>query len=159
MDIPFKSKEPEVKFEDVLSSIIVTNISALRTVTSDLVLDCISLIIIVLLYMTPTCGDVMVNSVVNELNRVYEKFNAYNPDFVQTGGQVSIVAHSLGTILMYDILYTKHDKLLFKVEKYFSLGSPIGLFLLLKGGQLDFDSINLNCQQFYNIFHPNDPSI
>ncbi len=39
-----------------------------------------------------------------ELNRLYEMFVQRNPYFEANGGKVSIVAHSLGCIVTYDIL-------------------------------------------------------
>ena len=39
-----------------------------------------------------------------ELNRLYEMFVERNPYFEANGGKVSIVAHSLGCVVTYDIL-------------------------------------------------------
>ena len=39
-----------------------------------------------------------------ELNRLYEMFIERNPYFEANGGKVSIVAHSLGCVITYDIL-------------------------------------------------------
>ena len=39
-----------------------------------------------------------------ELNRLYEMFVQRNPYFEANGGKVSIVAHSLGCVVTYDIL-------------------------------------------------------
>jgi hypothetical protein len=39
-----------------------------------------------------------------ELNRLYEMFVQRNPYFESNGGKVSIVAHSLGCVVTYDIL-------------------------------------------------------
>ena len=39
-----------------------------------------------------------------ELNRLYEMFVQRNPYFETNGGKVSIVAHSLGCVVTYDIL-------------------------------------------------------
>lgn len=55
----------------------------------------------VLLYLTPLHCQDMVNSVVLSLNATYAKFIARNPSFT---GKVSIVAHSLGSVLAWDIL-------------------------------------------------------
>lgn len=46
---------------------------------------------------------------------------------------MSIVAHSLGTVVTYDILCSQlignaKLELGFKIENYFILGSPLGLF-------------------------------
>ncbi|KAJ3197069.1 hypothetical protein HK101_006254 [Irineochytrium annulatum] len=62
----------------------------------------------------------------------------------------------------------QYDPLEFKVEKMFAIGSPVGLFLLLKGDKLrarrqsqkEFATPNVSrpaASAVYNIFHPHDP--
>ncbi|KAI8835317.1 DDHD domain-containing protein [Chytridium lagenaria] len=60
----------------------------------------------------------------------------------------------------------KYEKLEFDVDKLFAVGSPVGLFLLLKGDRLkarkpdDVSEIGLSrpaVNSLYNIFHPHDP--
>ncbi|KAJ3014793.1 UNVERIFIED_CONTAM: hypothetical protein HDU68_000127 [Siphonaria sp. JEL0065] len=65
----------------------------------------------------------------------------------------------------------QYKTLNFKVDKFFAVGSPVGLFLLLKGDKLvgrphnrpagvpAFDSgiSSPACNAVYNIFHPHDP--
>ena len=46
----------------------------------------------------------IIDGVRDELNRMYEKFCERNPSFLENGGKVSIVAHSLGSVITYDIL-------------------------------------------------------
>lgn len=38
------------------------------------------------------------------MNRLYTKFCSRNPSFVERNGKISIVAHSLGSVIAYDIL-------------------------------------------------------
>ena len=38
------------------------------------------------------------------MNRLYTKFCSRNPSFVERKGKISIVAHSLGSVIAYDIL-------------------------------------------------------
>src|SRR5690606_38655931 len=99
----------------------------------------------------------MMDAVVTEMNRIYRKFVARNPSFVKNGGKVSIFGHSLGSVLAMDILihqkpselnhlsldqkYVPRDEnmkieLDFAVNNFFAVGSPIGVFLLLKGCKL-----------------------
>merc|ERR1719384_361424 len=40
----------------------------------------------------------------HELNRLYEMFTSRNPHFEANGGKVSIVSHSLGCVITYDVL-------------------------------------------------------
>lgn len=39
-----------------------------------------------------------------ELNRLYTLFCSRNPEFEEKGGKVSIVSHSLGCVITYDIM-------------------------------------------------------
>eukprot|EP00873_Tetraselmis_striata_P042671 jgi/Tetstr1/462935/TSEL_007883.t1 len=55
----------------------------------------------VLLYLTPLHHRDMTTSMSNNLNDVYLRFIRRNPNFQ---GNVNIVAHSLGSVLCYDIL-------------------------------------------------------
>ncbi|CAG8683263.1 5718_t:CDS:10 [Dentiscutata erythropus] len=109
----------------------------------------------VLLYMTPRYREVMINTVTREANRIYNLFIQRNPKFLEIGGKVSLYGHSLGSVLAFDVLCHQPPipssinesvstsdskradesfvKLDFAVQNFFSAGSPIGLFLLLKG--------------------------
>ncbi|CAK9326054.1 unnamed protein product [Citrullus colocynthis] len=55
----------------------------------------------VLYYMSPIYCQDIINSVSNQLNRLYTKFLRRNPGY---DGKVSIYGHSLGSVLSYDIL-------------------------------------------------------
>lgn len=55
----------------------------------------------VLYYMSPIYCQDIINSVSNQLNRLYLKFLVRNPGY---DGKVSIYGHSLGSVLSYDIL-------------------------------------------------------
>lgn len=55
-------------------------------------------------------------------------------------------------------LFVKYPKLDFQVDNFFALGSPIAMFLTVRG--IDKLSIDYNlptCKGFFNIFHPFDP--
>lgn len=139
-----------------------------------------------------------------ELNRLYEMFVQRNPYFEANGGKVSIVAHSLGCVVTYDILtgwtqdvehswYNLQTRgggvqdlkrsrrfrppsagpgstgaqaqsgLLFRIENFFCLGSPLSVFLSLRwrdpSNQEYHDHIlpRSLCKYLYNIYHPCDP--
>ncbi|XP_058812828.1 uncharacterized protein LOC131677165 isoform X2 [Topomyia yanbarensis] len=54
--------------------------------------------------------------------------------------------------------YIAYPQLLFYPKKFFALGSPIGMFVTVRG----IDALGLNfklptCEGFFNIFHPYDP--
>ncbi|KAK2658501.1 hypothetical protein Ddye_005034 [Dipteronia dyeriana] len=55
----------------------------------------------VLYYMSPIYCQDIINSVSNQLNRLYLKFLKRNPGY---DGKVSLYGHSLGSVLSYDIL-------------------------------------------------------
>ncbi|KAG7400097.1 S23-interacting protein [Phytophthora boehmeriae] len=48
-------------------------------------------------------------------------------------------------------------KLAFDVEDLFCFGSPVGLFLNVRGQKLDRDFKLPRCQRLFNIYHPYDP--
>jgi hypothetical protein len=131
----------------------------------------------------------MITSAIEEMNRVFALFIERHPRFLEEGGKIHILGHSLGSLLAADILshhnYTRHllkrDRSLagtpvgghidlselaspvvdtpsstyrrkktsgpthidtttkisscihFPVDKYFAMGSPLGLFGVLKG--------------------------
>lgn len=118
-----------------LADISVEGVPAVRNLITDLALD-------ILLYQSPAYKDHIARIVLEECNRIYHLFMERNPDFK---GKVSMIGHSLGSAVMFDILCEqqqpgstgrrdKHPlKLDFEVEDFYALGSPIGLFQMLKG--------------------------
>lgn len=123
-----------------LEDITVDGVPAVRNFLTDLALD-------ILLYQSPAYKGHISRIVVAELNRIYRLFKERNPSFK---GRVSLVGHSLGSAIMFDILCIQRDaaktrtgkqrrlteeglKLDFEVEDFYALGSPIGLFQMLKG--------------------------
>ncbi|CAK9299242.1 unnamed protein product [Gordionus sp. m RMFG-2023] len=54
--------------------------------------------------------------------------------------------------------YVTYDRLAFEPVCFFAMGSPIGLFLTIRGIELIGEKYSLpTCPHFYNIFHPYDP--
>jgi hypothetical protein len=69
--------------------------------------------------------------------------------------QINYTFGSTGTVGQPFIVY---PQLLFHVTKFFAMGSPIGMFVTIRG----IDKLGLNfhlptCDGFFNIFHPYDP--
>ncbi|KAJ4881271.1 Phospholipase SGR2 [Raphanus sativus] len=60
----------------------------------------------VLYYMSPIYCQAIIDSVSNQLNKLYLKFIKRNPDY---DGKISIYGHSLGSVLSYDILCHQHN--------------------------------------------------
>ena len=125
-----------------LQDITVEGVPALRNIVADLALD-------ILLYQNATYKDHISRIVASEANRIYGIFKERNPSFK---GKVSLIGHSLGSAVFFDVLSDQvkvktvlenkstrtsskaSDILLdFDVENMFCLGSPIGLFQMLKG--------------------------
>ncbi|KAK3116476.1 hypothetical protein LTR53_003140 [Teratosphaeriaceae sp. CCFEE 6253] len=120
-----------------LDDITVEGVPAVRNLITDLALD-------ILLYQSPAYKDHISRIVLEECNRIYALFVARNPAF---HGKISLVGHSLGSAIMFDILCRqtseakegipprkrRHQQLDFVVEEFYALGSPIGLFQMLKG--------------------------
>ena len=58
----------------------------------------------ILYYSSPIFRPEMIGSLRSELNRLYSMFCSRSPYFESKGGKVSVIAHSLGAVLLYDIL-------------------------------------------------------
>lgn len=80
--------------ESAVEKITLDGVRGLRVTLSATVHD-------VLYYMSPIYCQDIIDSVSNQLNCLYEKFLKRNPGY---DGKVSIYAHSLGSVLSYDIL-------------------------------------------------------
>ncbi|XP_022426916.1 phospholipase DDHD2 isoform X2 [Delphinapterus leucas] len=84
-----------------LQRITLPSINRLRHFTNDTILD-------VFFYNSPTYCQTIVDTVASELNRLYVLFLQRNPDFK---GGVSIAGHSLGSLILFDILTNQKDSL------------------------------------------------
>lgn len=162
LDFPKRKKKGETDLGDVaddedeypsLEDITIEGVAFARSLISDLALD-------VLLYQS-AYREQIAEIVSKESNRIYKLFLERNPEFK---GKVHIVAHSLGSAIMFDILcrqkarpkptetalrsplrfFTSQERhepsrdpreltFDFDVENLYCLGSPIGLFQMLKG--------------------------
>ncbi|KAM3081184.1 hypothetical protein ACMFMF_003100 [Clarireedia jacksonii] len=134
-----------------LDDITVEGVPFVRSLITDLALD-------ILLYQSAYREHIS-TIVLTEANRIYNLFRQRNPEFK---GKVSLVGHSLGSAILFDILCrqkeSKHPssnahhpyyknrqtqasnanphkglEFDFEVEDFYCLGSPIGLFQMLKG--------------------------
>lgn len=178
-----------------LEDITIQGVPAIRNLITDLGLD-------ILLFQSTVYKPWISRIVLNECNRIYKLFKERNPQFK---GKVSLLGHSLGSAVMFDILCNQkvetpatfpflkrkdsqkpeaNFELNFDVEDFYAVGSPIGLFQMLKGrsiaarqtpniklAQTPFITSNVDpfanyfevatsapkCKQVFNIFHPTDP--
>jgi hypothetical protein len=137
-----------------LENITVEGVPAIRNLITDLALD-------ILLYQS-AYREHIAGIVQRESNRVYDLFMQRNPTF---SGKVSMIGHSLGSAILFDILCRQKDPtptptgsyrhkqfsqrgnssqpqqlpdlgLKFDVEDFFCLGSPLGLYQMLKGRRI-----------------------
>ncbi|XP_039296596.1 phospholipase DDHD1 [Nilaparvata lugens] len=132
----------------------------------------------IMYYTSPIYSAEIQQGLINELNRLYTLYVQRNPT---ADTKVSIVAHSLGCVIVYDIItgwmpqnpFSEHttpadrshiltgkSRLKFEVENFFCLGSPLSVFLALRypRGQHGYHLFPPNlCRRLYNIFHLSDP--
>ena len=128
-DIGDNAPPPEIERLPSLSDITVEGVAPVRNIISDVLLD-------ILLYYQPTYREKMLEAITIEMNRIYALFKERNPTF---SGTVSLFGHSLGSALAFDLLCRQDKasnsklKLDFDVVALWAIGSPIGLFQLLRG--------------------------
>ncbi|KAG1466118.1 hypothetical protein G6F56_004752 [Rhizopus delemar] len=122
----------------------------IRTLVSDVFLD-------IPMYLTSRYHDQMIQIVTREINRVYKSFVERNPYFLKNNGQVSILGHSLGSMLAFDILSVQpfapnmkpNNETLavltekkptvtldFPIKNFFAVGSPLGMIMLLRNHKM-----------------------
>ena len=138
-DTEFDEDEDYPNLEDIT----IEGIPTIRNLLTDLALD-------ILLYQSAAYKDHIARIVRQECNRIFKLFKERNPGFK---GKTSLIGHSLGSAIMFDILCQQRDptthvrrqsslrrrrdesgsQLDFEVEDFYSLGSPIALFQMLKG--------------------------
>ncbi|XP_053548631.1 SEC23-interacting protein isoform X2 [Bombina bombina] len=82
-----------------IKKITLPSIGRLRHFTNETLLD-------ILFYNSPTYCQTIVDKVSLEMNRLYELFMSRNPEFK---GSVSVAGHSLGSLIMFDLLSNQTD--------------------------------------------------
>lgn len=152
-------------------------VKPLRNVVGDVVLD-------VLLFYEPHYFKQVMQVVAEELNRVYHEYKRLNPHFK---GKVHLLGHSLGSAIAFDMACQQqrhHDEksqsmvtpvskskptkaetdklqLDFEIHNLFCVGSPVGMFNLLKqrniGTSNDSWVMRPKVRNLFNLYHPCDP--
>ncbi|KAI7864599.1 DDHD domain-containing protein [Spinellus fusiger] len=147
-----------------LDEITLEGVPNIRMVVSDAFLD-------IPLYMTHKYRDQMTRAISKQANRIYAAFLQRNPTF-EKKGKVTIIGHSLGSLLAFDILSAqpmpgaysvlskmtdpctgpeeKRIPLDFPVHNFFALGSPLGILLLLRG-------VRVGSRKTLNMHSTSDP--
>ncbi|KAM9968909.1 hypothetical protein ACTFIW_000312 [Dictyostelium discoideum] len=145
--VEWHSKLRNDDFTDNLEKISPVGVKKIRDFINETLLD-------VLLYMSPLYHHEILNEVSQQINDGFLKFKESNPTF---NGSVSIFAHSLGTVITWDIL--SKGLIEFSVENVFAFGSPLGMFLTIQNtplGSLKLSKILPSCSNWFNIFSPTD---
>uniref|UniRef100_A0A0K0CXL7 DDHD domain-containing protein n=1 Tax=Angiostrongylus cantonensis TaxID=6313 RepID=A0A0K0CXL7_ANGCA len=107
-----------LKLDDGITDVItLPKMSSMRHTLNSTAMD-------IMYYQSPLYRKEIVGGVVRQLNRVYSLFTENNPNF---SGPVSIFAHSLGSVITYDILLHWSPFLLY--EKYVTHAMVCKLFL------------------------------
>ncbi|KAM9355891.1 phospholipase DDHD1 [Pholidichthys leucotaenia] len=198
---------------DTVDSITPDKVRGLRDLLNSSAMD-------IMYYNSPLYRDEITKGLIEELNKLYTLFCQRNPGFEERGGKVSIVSHSLGCVITYDIItgwdpvrfclqehhvleedmglrWMSYEErhlldqlrltrnrlqelesqlatleaskpsappaLKFKVENFFCMGSPLAVFLALRGIRpstschQDHILPTSICNRLLNIFHPTDP--
>ena len=180
-----KVRSPSHALVESLRAVTINSIPALRAIANDVIFD-------VLMYLTPEYCGAILECVTNQIVEMYSTFQRINPTFVQDGGKMSLMGHSLGSVIVWDILSVlreslrgprgtaddpiridvppspspspsaatagldvlqgtkkwgppltkKMDKVIpFVPDLTIFLGSPVGLFLTLRGAHSAFDEL------------------
>mmetsp|Transcript_57868 Transcript_57868/g.117686 ORF Transcript_57868/g.117686 Transcript_57868/m.117686 type:complete len:372 (+) Transcript_57868:1248-2363(+) len=157
--------------------ITIQEIPQLRCVTNEIVVD-------VLAYMSSTYCRNILEFVTQKITSICKFYQDRFPDFKE-GGKCSLIGHSLGSIICWDLLSLKENEsgrwgpeldrpiecaIPFVPEFTMLLGSPIGTFLNHRMARADFDAIRDNhptnpeispfvlpTKALYNIFNASDP--
>ncbi|KAF0698563.1 Aste57867_10827 [Aphanomyces stellatus] len=124
----------------------------------------------ILYYSAPSYRQKIDDAVAKQMNAKYNTltFQKSNPSWNR---RISIFAHSLGSLIAYDILTHQepnrtgenrvvYPKLDFQVENLFCAGSPVPVFALSRG-DVAFDKARRfkapAVENYFNILHPDDP--
>ncbi|CAN6642816.1 hypothetical protein TRVA0_019S01728 [Trichomonascus vanleenenianus] len=167
------SKQEEFSLQDITMN----SIPTVRNVISDVMLD--------IPYYMSHYKPMLLEAATKEANRVYQLFTKHHPYFLEQGGKVHLVGHSLGSVIAVDLLSHQptdinvkpkykldgKPKFEFNITNLFLAGSPAAFFLLLNNGRLYprkmFDEETngkkapeygcLAVKRIYNIVHYSDP--
>ena len=65
----------------------------------------------VLMYLTPEFCEAILQCVTTQIIELFSTFQRINPSFIVTGGKFSIIGHSLGSVIAWDVLSILKDNL------------------------------------------------
>jgi hypothetical protein len=79
------------------------SIPALRAIANDVIFD-------VLMYLTPNFCESVLECVTTQVNELYGAFAKVHPGFLPHGGKCSFIGHSLGSVIVWDLLSILKDR-------------------------------------------------
>ncbi|KAK0393926.1 hypothetical protein QR680_000473 [Steinernema hermaphroditum] len=202
MVLPIEWRSSLVLDKGLTDTVTLSRMARMRTTLNSTTMD-------IMYYLSPLYRKEIVTGVVRALNNAYRLFIENNPDF---DGQITVYAHSLGSVICYDILtswsplllydeyvsntienhrkdeknadaaevfadfqasrqrlldvkggiqnvlLSEDEKLDFKVETLFCVGSPLAVFLIMRGVEAeDLIPKGSPVGRIFNVFHPYDP--
>ena len=77
-------------------------IPGLRALANDVVFD-------VLMYLTPIFCETVLSCVTTQITDLYHGFQKVHPDYEKNGGKYSLIGHSLGSVIAWDLLSILKD--------------------------------------------------
>ncbi|XP_061585065.1 phospholipase DDHD2 isoform X2 [Cololabis saira] len=116
--------------DEDIQRITLPSISRLRSFTNDTLLD-------LFFYNSPTYCQTIVDTVASEINKLHALFKCRHPEF---NGPVSIVGHSLGSLILFDLLTNQKNGSEMRV--------PIGVLPCLSMDTLEQTLNRLGLQQY-----------
>jgi len=90
--------------KNTLVSTTIQSIPKLRVVANDVVFD-------VLMYLTPEFCEKVLTTVTQRICTSYDRFLSVHDSFMEDGGTCSLVGHSLGSVIAWDILSILQDNI------------------------------------------------
>ena len=97
-----KVRSPSHSLMTSLSAVTLRTVPALRSIANDVIFD-------VLMYLTPDFCEAILQCVTVEITQLYEKFLTIHPNFLEMGGKISLMGHSLGSVIAWDVLSVLKD--------------------------------------------------
>jgi len=98
-----KVRSPSHSLVTSLTAVTLSSIPALRSIANDVIFD-------VLMYLTPEFCEAILQCVTTQIIELFSTFQRINPSFIARGGKFSLVGHSLGSVIVWDILSILKDK-------------------------------------------------
>ncbi|KAI9500883.1 DDHD domain-containing protein [Coemansia spiralis] len=147
-----------------MDKVTLPSIPWIRTLDNEVIGD-------IMYYFSTFHGRQMLEMVTNKLNSAHSAFIEAHPGF---NGQIDLIAHSLGGLICYELLYLMDRRrsaaqpggleeeryrglpsLHFTPNRLFTMGAPLGGTMVFRN--LVFGDYVMGPVGYHNIFHPYDP--